>query len=260
MQIQKQKNLIKLGDIIELGPHRLLCGDACDTHSVKKLIGEDKIDLVLTDPPYGVSYVESKAGFTQTLVKPKEIENDHLQTENEYITFSEKWLKILIPFLNNKNTIYIFNSDKMIFALKQAMINAGLYFSQLLIWVKSNAVIGRLDYLPQHELIAYAWHGRHSFKKSKDKSILFCPKPNRSKLHPTQKPVSLLRRLILNSSKVGDVVFDPFGGSGGALLACEQTKRKCLMIEIDKDYCEIIRKQYNAINDSNKPNVSLYEE
>lgn len=249
MQTQKQNSLIKLGDIIELGPHRLLCGDAGDIDNVKKLIGKDKIDLVLTDPPYGVAYVESKAGFTQNLANPKEIKNDHLQTENEYIAFNEKWLKILIPFLNNKNTIYIFNSDKMIFALRQAMISVGLYFSQLLIWVKSNAVIGRLDYLPQHELIAYAWHSRHSFKKSKDKSILFCPKPKRSKLHPTQKPISLLRRLILNSSKVGDVVFDPFGGSGGTLLACEQTKRKCLMIEIDPEYCATIIRKYYEIND-----------
>lgn len=249
MQTPKQEKLIKLGDIIELGPHRLLCGDSSDINSVKKLIGEDKIDLVLTDPPYGVAYTESKAGFSQSLAKPKEIQNDHLQSEEEYIQFSEKWLKVLIPFLNNKNTIYIFNSDKMIFALRQALINVGIYFSQLLIWIKSNAVVGRLDYLPQHELLAYCWHGRHAFKKSKDKSVLFCPKPSKSKLHPTQKPISLLRRLILNSSKVGDVVFDPFGGSGSTLIACHQTKRKCLMIEIDQEYCETIRRKYYEIND-----------
>ena len=249
MQTPKQEKLIKLGDIIELGPHRLLCGDSSDTNSVKKLIGEDKIDLVLTDPPYGIAYTESKAGFSQSLAKPKEIQNDHLQSEEEYIQFSEKWLKILIPFLNNKNTIYIFNSDKMIFALRQALINVGIYFSQLLIWIKSNAVVGRLDYLPQHELLVYSWYGRHAFKKSKDKSVLFCPKPSRSKLHPTQKPISLLRRLILNSSKVGDVVFDPFGGSGSTLIACHQTKRKCLMIEIDQEYCETIRRKYYEIND-----------
>jgi len=249
MQIPKQEKLIKLGDIIELGPHRLLCGDSSDINSVKKLIGKDKIDLVLTDPPYGIAYTESKAGFSQSLAKPKEIQNDHLQSEEEYIQFSEKWLKILIPFLNNKNTIYIFNSDKMIFALRQALINVGIYFSQLLIWIKSNAVVGRLDYLPQHELLAYCWYGRHAFKKSKDKSVLFCPKPSKSKLHPTQKPISLLRRLILNSSKVGDVVFDPFGGSGSTLIACHQTKRKCLMIEIDQEYCETIRRKYYEIND-----------
>lgn len=249
MQTPKQEKLIKLGDIIELGPHRLLCGDSSDINSVKKLIGEDKIDLVLTDPPYGVAYTESKAGFSQSLAKPKEIQNDHLQSEEEYIQFSEKWLKVLIPFLNNKNTIYIFNSDKMIFALRQALINVGIYFSQLLIWIKSNAVVGRLDYLPQHELLAYCWHGRHAFKKSKDKSVLFCPKPSKSKLHPTQKPISLLRRLILNSSKVGDVVFDPFGGSGSTLIACHQTKKKCLMIEIDQEYCETIRRKYYEIND-----------
>jgi DNA modification methylase len=120
----------------------------------------------------------------------------------------------------------------------QALKATGGKFAQLLIWAKTQAVLGRLDYLPQHELIIYGWFGTHKFHKSKDKSILIYPKPNKSKLHPTMKPVGLLRRLILNSSKVGEIVFDGFLGSGSTLLACEQTKRRCLAVELDYDYCK----------------------
>lgn len=91
-----------------------------------------------------------------------------------------------------------------------------------------------------HELIAYGWSGTHAFRKAKDKSILFCPKPSKSALHPTQKPVSLLRRLILNSTDLGDIVYDCFAGSGSTGIACEQTKRKCVMVEFDPEYCQTI--------------------
>jgi len=127
------------------------------------------------------------------------------------------------------------------------MRQAGVRFTQILIWIKNHAVIGRMDYLPQHEFIAYGWFGTHKFHKSKDKSILFYPKPNKSKLHPTMKPVGLLRRLILNSTKVGDAVYDPFGGSGSTLIACEQTKRRCLTIEVDPKYCQTIIDRFNKL-------------
>ena len=127
--------------------------------------------------------------------------------------------------------MYIFNSDKMIFPLKQAMDQCGYKLSQLLVWVKTQAIVGRLDYLPQHELIAYGWLGKHRFRKSKDKSVLICPKPSKSKLHATMKPIALLRNLILNSTNTGDIVFDGFGGSGSTLIACEHVKRICFMVE-----------------------------
>jgi len=127
----------------------------------------------------------------------------------------------------------------MIFALREGMLTAGFKFSELLVWVKTHSVIGRMDYLPQHELIAYGWYGTHEFLKSKDKSVLVYPKPNKSKLHPTMKPIGLLRNLILNSSRVNDIVFDGFMGSGSTILAAEQTKRKCLGIELDPDYCQV---------------------
>lgn len=240
MQTLKLKNTIKPGDIFQLGGHRLLCGDAKDQKDIERFVGKDKISLILTDPPYAVDYVASKAGFKQNLGKAKTIENDNFQSEEDYRKFTREWLEAAKPFLEKKNSVYIFNCDKMIFALKDGMEDVGIYFSQLLIWIKNHSVVGRKDYLPQHELIAYGWLGTHAFHKPKDKSVLFAPKPNKSKLHPTMKPVSLLRKMILNSSKIGEFVYDPFGGSGSTLIACEQTKRKCLMAEIDPEYCQTI--------------------
>lgn len=231
---------INIGDLFALGEHRLICGDATDTNIIKKLVGEQLIDVVLTDVPYGVGYVESKQDFTQSVAKQKIIANDQSQTSTQYQQFMQDWIRVVKPYLASKNVFYVFNSDKMLFALEEAFTAESMKFAQLLIWIKNSAVVGRLDYLPQHELIAYGWHGRHKFLKSKDKSVLFYPKPNKSVLHPTMKPIGLLRRLILNSSNRGEVVYDCFGGSGSTLIACEQTKRKCLMVELDPEYCQII--------------------
>ncbi len=247
MRIQKQKNLIKTGDIYSLGEHKLLCGSCMNKKSIERLISQDKIALILTDPPYAIDYVNSKAGFKQKIAKDKIIKNDQFQSEKEYIEFTKEWLETILPLLTRKNSIYIFNCDKMIFALRQAMQDVGIYFSQLLIWIKNQAVVGRKDYLPQTELIAYGWYGTHKFVKSKDKNVIFYPKPNKSKLHPTMKPIGLLRRLILNSSEIGNVVYDCFGGSGSTLIACEQTKRKCLMVEIDLEYCQTIIDRFEKL-------------
>lgn len=231
---------IKIGDCFNLGEHRLICGDATKSEIVTNLVGNNHIDLVLTDVPYGVGYVESKQGFTQSIAKQKIIANDQVQTEKQYQAFMRSWIAVTKPFLSSKNAFYIFNSDKMLFALEDAMRAEQIKFAQLLIWIKNHAVVGRLNYLPQHELIAYGWFGTHKFVKSKDKSILFYPKPNKSTLHPTMKPIGLLRHLILNSTTLGEIVYDCFGGSGSTLIACEQTKRRCLMVELDPEYCQVI--------------------
>lgn len=231
---------IQNGDIYKLGDHILMCGDATNKEMVDALLRGRSINLILSDPPYGVAYTESKEGFKQNIAKPKEIAGDHIQSEYEYRSFTNTWLSHVKNYMSKKNSVYIFNSDKMLFPLREGMIQAGYKFAQLLIWAKTHAVVGRMDYLPQHELIAYGWCGTHKFHKSKDKSILVYPKPNKNKYHPTMKPIGLLRRMILNSSSVGDTVYDPFGGSGSTLMACEQTKRKCLMIELDTEYCETI--------------------
>ena len=238
-QDKKPKNSIKHGDIFQIGDHILTCGDARDKSLIDKALKNLKISVVITDVPYGVLYTESKAGFSKVKVN-KNILNDDITSEKEYAKFTSDWIIQLLPHLQKKNTFYIFNSDLMLFALRDGMLGAGLKFSQLLIWIKNHAVIGRKDYLPMHELIAVGWHGAHAFRKAKDKSILFYPKPNKSSLHPTQKPIGLLRRIILNSTEIGDVVYDCFGGSGSTMVACEQAKRKCVMVELDPDYCQTI--------------------
>lgn len=235
----KPRNSIKYGDLFQIGDHVLACGDARDVALVDRAIGKQVITLAEMDPPYGVLYTESKSGFSQVKVDRK-ILNDDIVSESEYAQFTKDWITPIIPHLARKNSFYIFNSDKMLFALRDGMERSGVRFAQLLIWIKHHAVIGRKDYLPMHELIAYGWSGTHAFRKAKDKSVLFCPKPNRSAFHPTQKPVSLLRRLILNSTDIEDVVYDCFAGSGSTGIACEQTKRKCVMIEFDPEYCQTI--------------------
>lgn len=238
---------VNSGDVIILGQHRLLCGSCTCPENIKQLVGADKINVIASDVPYGIAAVESKQ-YLKTNGSNRVIENDQLQSESQYQQFMQEWLSVIKPYLNIPNTCYIFNADKMVFALKDALDAEGFYFSQLLVWVKNHAIIGRLDYLPQHELIVYCWYGKHKFRKSKDKSVLFYPKPNKSKLHPTIKPIGLMRNLILNSTEIGDIVYDGFLGSGTTLLACEQTKRRCLGCEVDLKYCETIVDRYEKLS------------
>lgn len=237
---------IKAGQLLTLGHHRLLCGDATDPAVVRRLIGDQSIRAVIADPPYGVGYVESKAALTKISV-PKVITGDQPRSEAEYRQFTTTWLAPAIPNLTDANAIYIFNSDKMVFALREGMLEAGVRFGQLLTWVKQQPVMGRLDYQPQSELIAYGSVGQRSFRKAKDRNVIFFPRPQRSPHHATQKPVGLIRRLILNSSEVGDVIYDPFGGSGTTLLAAEQTKRRCLMVECDPAHCRTIVSRWEQL-------------
>ena len=245
-QKPKHEKSLKYGTVWQLGENRLAYGDCRDATLLKKLFGKEKIDLVLVDPPYGVAVAESKRGF-QTLSKDKVIANDHIQSHAEYREFTRKWLEAVTPHLARQNTAYIFNADKMVWSLREGMLEANFKLAQLLVWVKSQSVIGRLDYAPQHELIVYGWHGTHTFRRSKDKSVLFYPRPSKRKLHPTTKPVGLIRRLILNSSKINDVIYDGFLGSGTTLLACEQTKRRCFAIEIDEEYCRTAIRRWEQL-------------
>jgi len=232
-------NSVKEGDIFRIGQHILGCGKAEDGSLLEKILQGRKINLIVTDVPYGCDYVNGKQAFSQ-LVNQTSIANDHIQSEQEYLQFTRGWLQTIKSYLSLPNSIYIFNTDKMAFAVKQALEAEGGKLSQLLIWAKNHSVIGRLDYNPQHELIVYGWIGKHEFYKSKDKSVLCFPKPNRSKLHPTMKPIPLLRHLILNSSRIGEIVWDGFGGSGSTMVAAQQTRRICIMTELSPEYCQTI--------------------
>ncbi|MFH1088608.1 MAG: site-specific DNA-methyltransferase [Patescibacteria group bacterium] len=255
--VKKPNSSLKHGQIWKLGDHKLLCGSAFDPKLINKLLEGMKVQAIIVDPPYGVSAVENKQGFAQLKVN-KEILNDNISSETEYCLFSKQWLELALPYLARKNSIYIFNSDKMIFALRRAMDELGINFSQLIIWVKNHSVIGRKDYLLQHELVAFGWYGTHAFRRSKDKSVLAYPKPNSSSLHPTMKPVELISRLILNSTNSGDVIYDCFGGSGTALISAELTNRHCLMVEYDLEYCQTIIDRWSYL--THKTGELIYEE
>lgn len=233
--MKKSSSSIKQGDVFKIGEHIVACGDSRDKEFVQKVVARRKVKAVICDPPFGIAVVESARGFKK-LAKSTPIIGDHLQSDTEYATFTKGWLEAIVPHLDRKNTFHIFGADRMIFALREGMLQAGLKFGQLLVWVKTHAIVGRMDYAPQHELIAYGWYGVHEFLKAKDKSIIVHPKPNKSPRHPTTKPVGLIRRLVLNTTRVGDVVFDGFIGSGTALHACEQSKRLCIGIEISPEY------------------------
>jgi DNA modification methylase len=245
-RIKKPRSSTSTSRIWRLGDHILACGDARDPHLIDRLTARVMLNAIITDPPYGVMAVESKAGIAP-LKAHKAIANDDISSEPEYAAFTRDWLTPAVKHLSKKNSIYIFNADKMLFALKAGMDGVGIRFSQLVIWVKNHAIVGRKDYLPQHELIIFGWYGTHAFRRSKDKSVIFYPKPSKSPLHPTTKPVGLIRRLVLNSTSIGDVVYDPFGGSGTTLIACEETKRKCFMVEQDPEYCRTIIRRWEAL-------------
>jgi DNA modification methylase len=223
------KTPIQQGDIYKLGNHILGCGSALDKEFVDKVVGDIKVKCILSDPPYGVAYVEGKQGFNQIGNETnKVIIGDQLQTDEQYAEFTRQYLDNIKDHLESYNACYLFNGDMMYPALRVGMKQAGFYYSQMIIWVKNTVVLGRKDYLPMHELIAYGWFGRHKMERSKAKSVLFHNKPASSKLHPTQKPVGLLRKIIPNSTKMGEWVYDCFGGSGSTLMACEHLGRKCI--------------------------------
>lgn len=231
---------IEQGDIFAVGEHIIACGDSLDVAFVSRVVSDKKIRCILVDPPYAVSYVEGKRDFNKLGVNTdKVIIGDQLQSDEEYARFTRAWLEAVKPHLEAYNAAYIFNSDLMYPALRVGMKEAGFYYSQGLIWIKNTVVLGRKDYLPMHELIAYGWCGKHKMERTKAKSVIFHPKPAASKLHPTQKPVGLLRKLIPNSTRLGDYVYDPFLGSGSTAVACEHLGRRCVGIEIDPAYAGI---------------------
>jgi DNA modification methylase len=232
------KRTIAIGDIYRIGQHQLACGDSRDAAFVSQVFDGNHAALILTDIPYAVAYVENKFSKSKTLHAP--ILNDHLQSDAEFATFTQSWLEAARPHLTPKNAAYVFCSDKMLLAFRDGMVASGFRFGQMLHWLKTASVLGRLDYAPQSETILYFWHGAHEFFKSKDKNVIIHPKPTKNKFHPTCKPIPVLRHLILNSSRIGDLVYEPFAGSGTTALACEMTKRRSVSIELEPKYCQVI--------------------
>lgn len=255
--------ICKLGDIWQLGRHRLICGDSTDKATVERLMDGKKADMVFTDPPYNVDY-SSKNAFLNEADKgnhiQKDIEGDFGYTDEEC---GEKlWKPAFQNMRDNAKdccSIYVTMPQGGAHMMMMMMIAAaGWQVKHELIWVKNNHVLGRTDYFYKHEPIMYGWSKTHKFygKGKFDKSVWEIPKPQKSDLHPTMKPIALIANALENSSKENDIVLDLFGGSGSTLIACEQLDRTCYMMELDPKYCDVILKRYENLTGQKAVKIS----
>lgn len=238
----KDNTFSKKGDLWILGKHKLLVGDATDEDDYKKLLDNDKVDLVITDPPYNINYEGANSSL--------KIKNDNLSNE-EFYNFLLKSFQNMHKNLNEGSMIYVFYSDKESVNFRNAFNNAGLYNSQTCIWAKNQFVLGRQDFHCQHEPILVGWKEGVAHKFYGDRkqgSIWEFNKPLRNDSHPTMKPIEMLEYIIKNSSKRNNLILDPFGGSGSTLIAAELTKRKAALLELDEKYADVIVKRYENLN------------
>jgi site-specific DNA-methyltransferase (adenine-specific) len=232
------------GQIWELGGHLLLCGDCTVSHNIEKILGKSNVDLVVTDPPYGVSYADKNAMLNRldngNRIQ-KTINNDHLSVDETRKLWTSAW-KMTRPFLADHCVYYITGPQggDLLLNLFRSLEDGGLPLRHMLIWVKNNHVLGRCDYHYKHEPILYGWVKTHRFMGDRsNNSVWEIDKPQRSEYHPTTKPVELYMRAIRNSSKRKEIVYEPFCGSGTAIIACEQLGRCCRAIEIDPGYVAV---------------------
>lgn len=256
----------KLGDIYQLGKHRLMCGDSTKEEDVEKLMNGEKADMVFTDPPYGVSYTE-KNEYLNSLGEghrlTKAIENDSKTPEEMY----EFWVKAFencVKFTKDTMSYYICSAQGgdllLLLLLLQAVRDSGFALKHVLIWNKNNHVLGRCDYNYKHEPIVYGWkqNGNHKFYgggKFKT-SVWDIPKPQKSDLHPTMKPVELAANCLLDATEKGGSVLDLFGGSGTTLIAAEQLDRKAYVMELDPKYCDVIVERWEKFTGEKAKKIS----
>ena len=223
-----EEPVTKLGDIYQLGNHRLMCGDSTSIDAVEKLMDGQKADMVFTDPPYGVDY--------------KGINNDDRGGLEELLRGS-----FGNYFATSKSgaACYVFHSDKCADIFHQ-VFREFFHFSSMIIWAKNSLTLSRTDYQSQHEPCLYGWmkNGSHSFYGDRKQISVWKFDKERVEGHTTPKPVALIERALQNSSKGGDVVSDLFGGSGSTMIACEKLGRQARMMELDPKYCDVIVKRW----------------
>ena len=253
----------KLGDIYQLGNHRLMCGSSTEEADVEELIDGEEMDLCLTDPPYNVNY-ENKVG---------KIENDNMG-DPQFHEFLYNFYSLMLRSLKPGGAFYIWHADSEGYNFRSALQEAGGTVRQCLIWNKNSLVLGRQDYHWKHEPCLYGWKAgaghyyiddrsqttvfedkididkltkdqmkeilKEIFEDRVSTTVMNEAKPLANDLHPTMKPIKLMGRLIKNSSRPGEKVVDFFGGSGSTLIACEQLNRKCYMMEYDPKYVDVI--------------------
>ena len=233
----EKASFVECGDIWTVGRHRLMCGDATSTADVAALMDGKKANLIVTDPPYGVSF-KSSDGLT--------IQNDSMKGE-EFYTFLLTAFQCMAEHLESGGSAYVFHADTEGLNFRKAFIDAGFHLAGVCIWVKNSLVLGRSDYQWQHEPVLFGWKksGKHAWYSDRRQTTIWSyDKPKRNKNHPTSKPLDLLGYPICNSSQENAIVLDTFGGSGSTLMACEQLNRICCMMELDEKYASVILRRY----------------
>lgn len=241
---------VERGDVWTVGRHRLMCGDATVAEDVIKLMDGKKANLILTDPPYGVSF-QSADGLS--------IQNDSIKGE-EFYQFLLAAMQNMVAVLEPGGAAYVFHADTEGLNFRRAFVDAGFHLAGCCIWVKNSLVLGRSDYQWQHEPVLYGFlkNGKHSwYSDRKQTTIWNFDKPKRNKNHPTSKPLDLLAYPIGNSTQANAIVLDIFGGSGSTLMACEQTNRICCTMELDKKYASVILRRY--VEDGGNPDEVYVE-
>jgi len=257
----------KLGDIYQLGEHRLMCGSSTEEKDVQALMNGELCEMVWTDPPYNVDY-EGGTGL--------KIQNDNMD-DGTFYQFLYDFYSRAKDIMHNGCPIYVAHADSEGVNFRKALKDAGIELKQCVIWVKNSLVLGRQDYQWQHEPILYGWKpgAAHRWYGMFDKTTVIDDevdikklkkeelqelvqhlrnerkttvvrenKPARNAEHPTMKPVSLIVKFLMNSSRQGDIIYDGFGGSGSTLIAAEKLNRKCYMMELDPRYVDVIIKRY----------------
>lgn len=225
----------KPGDVYQLGSHRLMCGDSTSITDVEKLMGGQLADMLLTDPPYNVDY----EGKTKDKLK---IENDKMDNDH--------FRQFLVDAFSNADmamkqgaVFYIWHADSEGYNFRGACFDIGWRVRQCLVWNKNAMVMGRQDYQWKHEPCLYGWKEGASHLWAADRkqtTVIDFKRPTKNNLHPTMKPIGLFDYQIKNNTKGGDIVLDLFGGSGTAIMACEQNGRKAYTMEYDPRYVDVI--------------------
>lgn len=224
--------IAKLGDKWILGPHCVVCGDSTETPDVFSALRGENADMVWTDPPYNVAY-EGAAG---------KIQNDSM-TQGEFSGFLRKAFEVMSQCLKPGGSIYVSHADTEGLNFRSAFSNAGFKLASCLIWKKNALVLSRGDYHWRHEPILYGWKpgAAHTWYGGRSlTTIIEADKPSRSDDHPTMKPLWLIAQMLHASAKAGDLVLDPFGGSGSTLMACDSLGMRCATVELDPRFVDVI--------------------
>lgn len=230
-----------LGDLYILGKHRLLCGDSTKIEDVERLVGGNKVDLLITDPPYNVNY----EGKTKDALK---IQNDSMDNDS-FRQFLRDAFSTADSVMKPGAVFYIWHADSEGFNFRGACADVGWRVRECLIWNKNAFVMGRQDYQWKHEPCLYGWkEGTHLWASDrKQTTVIDFNRPLRNNIHPTMKPVGLFDYQIQNNTKGGDLVLDLFGGSGTTLIACEQNGRNACLMELDPKYVDVIIERWQAL-------------